>query len=238
MPAAPEPTSDESKMMRFYAQWVRPGDLVFDVGANFGARTAVFLGLGARVVAIDPQERCIAELRARFGNNDRVQIVQTALGAMQGEATMLVSNALTVSSLSSQWVDKVKASGRFEGCRWDKQVTVPVTRMDDLIAAHGCPAFVKIDVEGFELEVLRGLSQPVPAISYEFVGEAVETAIQCARHIHSLGRSEFNFSFRESMEMQQEHWMNIESLSAALRALPRDDIQVWGDVYARQSERA
>lgn len=238
MPAAPEPTSDDSKMMRFYAHWVRPGDLVFDVGANFGARTAVFLGLGARVVAIDPQERCIAELRARFGNNDRVKIVQTALGASPGEATMLVSNALTVSSLSPQWVDKVKASGRFEGCRWDKQVTVPVTRMDDLIAAHGLPAFVKIDVEGFELEVLRGLSQPVPAVSYEFVGEAIETAIQCARHVRSLGLIEFNFSFRESMEMQQERWMDIESLSAALRALPRDDIQVWGDVYARQRSRA
>lgn len=234
---APEPTSDDSKMMRFYAQWVRPGDLVFDVGANFGARTAVFLGLGARVVAIDPQERCIAELRGRFGKNDRVTIVQTALGASPGQATMLVSNALTVSSLSPQWVDKVKASGRFEGCRWDKQVTVPVTRMDDLIAAHGRPAFVKIDVEGFELEVLRGLTQPVPAISYEFVGEAIETAIQCARHIHSLGLGEFNFSFGESMAMQQEQWMNIESLSAALRALPRDDIQVWGDVYARRCHR-
>jgi FkbM family methyltransferase len=225
-------------MMRFYAQWVRPGDLVFDVGANFGARTAAFLGLGARVVAVDPQERCIAELRARFGNHDRVKIVQTALGATQGEATMLVSNALTVSSLSPQWVDKVKASGRFEGCRWDKQVIVPVTRMDDLITAHGLPAFVKIDVEGFELEVLRGLSKSVPAISYEFVGEAVETAIQCASHLHSLGLSEFNFSFGESMSMQQERWLDIESLSASLRALPCDDIQVWGDVYARQSKRA
>ena len=234
MPTAPEPTSDDSKMMRFYAQWVRPGDLVFDVGANFGARTMAFLGLGARVVAIDPQERCVAELRARFGNHDRVTIVQTALGATQGEATMLVSNALTVSSLSPQWVDKVKASGRFEGCRWDKEVTVPVTRMDDLISAHGLPAFVKIDVEGFELEVLRGLSQPVAAISYEFVGEGIETAIQCARHVHSLGINEFNLSFGESMVMQQEQWMDFESLSAALRVLPRDDIQVWGDVYARQ----
>lgn len=238
MPTASEPTSDDSKMTRFYAQWVRPGDLVFDVGANFGARTAVFLALGARVVAIDPQVRCIAELRARFGNNDRVTIVQTALGATQGEATMMVSNALTVSSLSRQWVEKVKTSGRFEGCRWDKQVTVPVTRMDDLIAAHGCPAFVKIDVEGFELEVLRGLSQPVAAVSYEFVGEAVEAAIQCASHLHSLDLSEFNFSFGESMEMQRDRWLDIESLSAALRALPRDDIQVWGDVYTRQSKRA
>lgn len=238
MPTASESTSDDSKMMRFYAQWVRPGNLVFDVGANFGARTSVFLKLGARVVAIDPQERCIAELRARFGDNERVTIVQTALGANEGHATMMVSNALTVSSLSSQWIDKVKASGRFEGCRWDKQVTVPVTRMDDLIAEHGRPAFVKIDVEGFELEVLRGLTQPVPAISYEFVGEAVETAIQCARHVHSLSLGEFNFSFRESMEMQQDCWMDIESLSAALRALPHDDIQVWGDVYARQCQRA
>jgi len=225
-------------MMRFYAQWVQPGDLVFDVGANFGARTAVFLGLGARVVAIDPQDRCIAELRARFGDDERVKIVQTALGSQKGEATMLVSNALTVSSLSPQWVDKVKASGRFEGCRWDKEVTVPVTRMDDLIATHGLPTFVKIDVEGFELEVLRGLSQPVAAISYEFVGEGIETAIQCARHVHSLGLNEFNLSFGETMIMQKERWIDFESLSAALRALPRDDIQVWGDVYARTGPRA
>ena len=45
--------------------------------------------------------------------------------------------------------------------RWDSSI-VPATTLDELIAAYGIPAFVKIDVEGMEHEVLAGLSQPVP----------------------------------------------------------------------------
>ncbi len=70
-------------MLDFYGQFVRPGDLCFDVGASVGSRTAVFLELGARVVALEPEERCVAVLRRRFRGRP-VEIVAGAAGSQSG----------------------------------------------------------------------------------------------------------------------------------------------------------
>jgi hypothetical protein len=51
---------------RFYSQFVSPGDLVFDIGANVGDRTAVFVSLGARVVAVELYEDSASKLSRRF----------------------------------------------------------------------------------------------------------------------------------------------------------------------------
>src|SRR4051794_16322556 len=51
---------------RLYRQFVRPGDLVFDIGANRGGKCAAFLRLGARVVAVEPNPGCVTALRRRF----------------------------------------------------------------------------------------------------------------------------------------------------------------------------
>lgn len=156
------------RMRDFYAGFIRPGDLCFDVGANLGDRTAVFLRLGARVVAVEPQARCRRRLLRRFGRNPRVVLVPRALGAQPGAAEMKVSEADTISSLSADWIARVQASGRFAGYAWNQTERVEVTTLDALIREHGTPAFCKIDVEGFEAEVLKGLSAPLRAVSFEF----------------------------------------------------------------------
>ena len=58
---------------RFYGALVRPGDLCFDIGAHLGDRTAHFLTLGARVVAVEPQPQLMALLRRRFGRNPHLR---------------------------------------------------------------------------------------------------------------------------------------------------------------------
>src|SRR5262245_12044409 len=55
------------KMRHFYSQFIAPGNLCYDVGANVGDRTDIFRKLGARVIAIEPQTACLEVLRQRFG---------------------------------------------------------------------------------------------------------------------------------------------------------------------------
>src|SRR5918996_4175727 len=156
----------------FYRAFVRQGDLVFDVGANVGDRSAVFLSLGARVVAVDPQPSCVRALEARF--RDRVTIVDQGLADVPGVRTMAVADIHVASTMEPEWVSSMTASGRFGDTEWTESVDVEVTTLDSLITEHGEPAFVKIDVEGFESAVLLGLSRPVPALSFEFVHERPE----------------------------------------------------------------
>lgn len=218
-----------SRCERLYDEFVSPGDIVFDVGANVGERTATFVSLGARVVAVEPQADCAARLRERFG--DRVEVVEAAAGSAAGEAELLVASYHTISSLSREWVDAVRASGRFSAFAWDRKVRVPVVTLDDLIHRFGHPAFCKIDVEGYELQVLEGLTQAVPALSFEFTFELIESRLACVDRLDALGMSRFNFSEGESMRLVHDTWLTAGEIRQYLRGTP-ETAAFFGDVYA------
>ncbi len=130
----------------FYGAFVRAGDLCFDVGAHLGDRTGHFLALGARVVALEPQPGPLAVLRRLYGRHPRVVIIAAAAGAAPGEAELAIDPAHpTVASLSPEWRARVSRDESFSTIRWRERRRVAVTTLDALIAAHGLPAFCKID---------------------------------------------------------------------------------------------
>ncbi|TDC47249.1 FkbM family methyltransferase, partial [Actinomadura sp. KC345] len=149
---------------RLYGEFLGPGDVAFDIGAHVGGRVRVWRHLGARVIAVEPQPDCLRVLRLFYGRDRDVAIVPGAAGAEPGRAELAVSSATpTVSSMSRDWITSVTRDRSFARVRWDGAVEIEVTTLDDLIAAHGEPAFCKIDVEGFEADVLAGLTRPLPA---------------------------------------------------------------------------
>src|SRR5690606_31886866 len=156
-------------MDALYARFLAPGDLAFDVGAHVGDRTASFRRLGARVVAVEPQPLCLGALRPLYGGDPQVALVEAACGAAPGTVRLHVNSANpTVSTASAGFVAAAGGAAGWEGQVWEAAIDVPATTLDALVAAHGRPAFTKIDVEGYEDEVLAGLSRPLPALSFEF----------------------------------------------------------------------
>jgi FkbM family methyltransferase len=225
-------TKEDAGREAFYSQFIGTQDLVFDVGANVGNRTKVFRRLARQVVAIEPQAQCVVALRRKFGGDSRVKLVTKAAGAREGPAEMLVCDASSISSLSRNWVDAVEKSGRFGGLSWDQRQDVETTTLDALIAEFGHPAFIKIDVEGFECEVLCGLSKPVRTLSFEFVPEYLQAAIRCIEHLSSLGEARFNYGLGEIPKLVLGEWVSGEEIAAVL-AQYANNIAIFGDVYAR-----
>jgi FkbM family methyltransferase len=219
---------------RFYRQWIGPGDLCFDVGANVGDRARLFLALGARVVAVEPQPACVAALRAI--GDERLAIEEVALGAGPGSATLRIADASTISSLAEGWIEQVRESGRFAGNDWSETLEVSISTLDDLIARHGVPAFCKIDVEGYEAEVLAGLSRTVPCLSFEFTPEWADSAERSLAHLVTLGFTRFNFSIGESLRLEWREWRDADALRTFLSAAPRDAL-FFGDAYAAAPAR-
>ena len=130
---------------------------MFDVGAHVGNRVASFRRLGARVIAIEPQRAMVRTLRLLYGRDRSVTIEAVAVGGQPGRARMLINpDNPTVSSVSSAFVTAAEGAPGWEGQRWSEFAEVEVTTLDALIARHGVPAFIKIDVEGFELPVVQG----------------------------------------------------------------------------------
>lgn len=219
-------------MTALYAQFLRSGDLCFDIGSNVGNRLEIFRSLGCRVVAAEPQSTCFTQLEARFGSDPEVFLVRTALAPQEGEMELYLSKAHTIASMSPEWIRRVRDSGRFTKYNWDRREIVPVTTLDRLIARHGVPRFIKIDVEGFELEVLRGLSQRVHALSIEWTPEFLAATEACLSHLGTLGAFEANYSLGESMRFELSEWTNAAGLIAELRR-HEDNPVVFGDVYVR-----
>lgn len=222
--------------LRFHRALIEEGDLVFDIGANMGEMTALYLELGASVVSVEPQEECLKSLEKRFGRHPHVRIVPMAVGAVEGEQEMLLSDIRSpLSSMSPEWIAAVKSSGRFPYYAWGRSVTVPVTTLDSLIALHGEPAFCKIDVEGFEREVLKGLSRPLARLSFEFHAEFIGETLACLERLRKLGMYRFNFTQENRPVFESTKTLNEKEISERLLSLPFSSLQ--GDVYAFGEEQ-
>jgi FkbM family methyltransferase len=218
-------------MDALYARFLRPGDLAFDIGAHVGDRISCFRRLGARVLALEPQPGPARVLRLIHGRDPQVRLVAAACGDRAGTAVLKVNSANpTVSTISP---DFVAAAGDAEGWReqlWDHEITVPCTTLDALIAAHGLPAFIKIDVEGFEAHVLAGLAHSPPALSFEFTTIQRDVAEACLARLEQLGPYRFNLAPGESQHLALPEAVTAQAMAGYIRALPHDANS--GDVYA------
>ena len=218
-------------MDRLYGNFVQRGDLVFDVGAHVGDRIASFRRLGARVVAIEPQPTLVRVLKLLHGRAPDITIEATAVGRAEGTTELMINrDNPTVSTASRDFVGAARGAFGWEAQRWTKTITVPITTLDVLIARHGTPAFIKIDVEGFEAEALAGLARPVNALSFEFTTIQRDVALACVERCKTLGYLRFNAALGESHSLLHSDWVDDAAIARWLRQLPHEANS--GDVYA------
>ena len=165
-------------MDRLYGRFVEPGDLVFDIGAHVGDRIAAFRRLGARVVAVEPQPALIKTLKLLYGRDRAVAIEPVAVGHREGwSSSGSISTIRRYRLLRRLSCGPPTAHPAGKGKPGPGPSTFPITTLDALVARHGTPSFIKIDVEGFEAEALRG-------------ADAARAGLVVRVHHHCAGRGE------------------------------------------------
>jgi FkbM family methyltransferase len=218
-------------MDRLYGRFVRNGDLVFDIGAHVGDRIAAFRRVGARVVAVEPQPALIRTLKILYSRDRAVVIEPVAVGEGSGTAALQLNlDNPTISTVSDAFVHAARQARGWQGEAWERSVRVPMTTLDALMARHGTPSFIKIDVEGFEAEALAGLGRRVAALSFEFTTIQRDAALACLDRCVALGYARFNAALGESQSFVHADWQSADAIRGWLIALTEEANS--GDIYA------
>jgi FkbM family methyltransferase len=233
---------DRDAQINFYRQLMpdlRRGDTVFDIGANEGLKTDLFLRMGARVIAIEPDETNLLILRERFFKlrftPKRVVVVSKAISNEDGTGLMWIDGpGSAVNTLSPKWADALKGNKARHACghcglEFAKHRAVETTTLEHLIAEYGRPRFIKIDVEGCELNVITGLRQPVACLSFEVnLPEFLPEGLECVRRLAALaGSSEFNYSADCQRGLALQRWLGADEFPVVLRSCNETSLEVF-----------
>jgi FkbM family methyltransferase len=163
--------------MRFLARYLRAEDVVYDIGANAGGFAVFAAGSGCQVNAFEPIPRSFSRLAENAALNRpgcRIEPHPLALGRTPGTLRMTLALG-TGNRVATDDED-------------GPSVSVEVTTLDEFVRTHPVPSFLKLDVEGHELEVLLGAEEVLASPSLQ--GLLVETFRSHNWHLPPLRRIE------------------------------------------------
>lgn len=225
-------TDEERRLMRFYSEiFISRPRMIIDIGANVGIRTGVFSKISKEVIALEPNQELASVLRSKFKDSN-VKVLEKACAADSSFKEFFLGDNHLVSTLSTRFIDHKKESGATNS--WNQKIEVETISLDQLIDIYGVPDFCKIDVEGYEKEVLSGLNKKIGLIAFEFNYPSFEMeTLFCLEKLNELGYSRFNFSIGESLKMNFDCWVSFEEIIDFFMLKNFPFGICYGDIYAR-----
>lgn len=231
-------TGKTKKAIAFYSSFLdarSPNKLIFDIGANKGNKVNAFLKMGFKVVAVEPEKKSLSTLHYRF-KHKKVSIVEKGVSDKEGTLTINVAEGRSgLNTLSDKWVGSL---GSKETNRWEeehafkKSYEVPITTLEKLFLEFGVPYYIKIDVEGYEKNVIKGLERSPSFISFETnLPEFCAETIDCILHLQSLSPgSTYNYSVKDELESNQ--WLSGEQMIALVEKGEIRYMEIIGRLHA------
>ena len=209
---------------RLYSSLIKKDDLCFDIGANKGLKSKLFLSLGARVIAFEPQSSCSKFLNDI--NNKNFNYLPYAVGPRDEIKNLNIANHIEVATFSNEFIDYFKN----DSLEWSEIEEVKVKKLDTLIKKYGIPYFCKIDVEGYELDILSNLTYEIPIIEFEFTGGFITNTIKIIELLNKQN-TYFNFILNENPKFELKEWVKAKKMITIINDLPINRLH--GNIFVK-----
>lgn len=206
--------------------------LLFDIGANHGKYTEANRQKYDTCVLVEANPFLIKELQTKFQHDPKVHIVHNLVSNKETEAFYL-SNADTISTSDVDWITKSRFTPNYV---WYQPIQdLPTITLDKLIELYGTPDLLKIDVEGYEWNVIQSLTKKVPCVSFEWAEEKKKETLLCIDHLHSLGYTNFHIQMEDEYqyEIKEEYGYNYKMVSELFSHICEENRKErWGMIWA------
>jgi FkbM family methyltransferase len=198
------------KAIDFYSSFLdtrSSNHLVYDIGANKGNKVKAFLKMGFEVIAVEPERKAISTLKWRFGHNKKVTLLENGVSDKESVLTIhIAANRSGLNTVSDKWVEsleKEKSNRWHKKHDFKKKYEIKAITLDQIVQQYGIPYYIKIDVEGHEKTVLKGLKSLPAFISFETnLPEFLEETIECIQLLTALSdKILFNYSIVDKTEL-------------------------------------
>jgi len=210
--------------------------LIFDIGANVGDMTDVYSQKADTVVAFEPNPSMVEELTKRFFGNPNIIIDRRSLDNKVGTNILMTSPyAASLSTFSEEWTKNT----RFLGQQWNEHIVVPTITIDSAIEYYGVPDYIKIDVEGYEYQVIKGLSMLLPntVVCFEWVEEQLSSILSIITYVNTLGYKAFSYTNMDNVMWEEDlTWGSWEKLNFQKNIVPDRHLR-WGMIYFKKERK-
>jgi FkbM family methyltransferase len=217
------------KSKKFYSQLIKKNDLCFDIGANIGSKSKLFLSLKAKVIAFEPQSSCISSLSKIKQSNSNFDFHSIAVGDKNESKALHLANHSELATLSNEFI----AFYSNKEIYWNKNETVKAMTLNSIVEMYGTPNFCKIDTEGYEFNILSSLSYKIPIIEFEFTEGFFENTLKILDLIDSENTT-FNYILNENLQFKLKKWVSSEELKSIFLTLPKNRLH--GNIFVKTND--
>jgi FkbM family methyltransferase len=210
---------------------MRKTGTLFDIGANHGIYTDVNRYKYEKCILVDANPQLTRELREKYKEDKGVHVVEAIVSNKDSE-TFYIANSDQISTADPEWISQSRFSKNY---RWSPVQGIPTLSLDKLISLYGVPTFLKVDVEGYEYNVLLSLTQKVPALAFEWAEEKKSEILLTMEHLHKLGFTKFHIQMEDeySYQVEDSEWYDYSIAYKLLESIcDKERKQRWGMIWA------